>query len=216
MLSSLGISDAASVGTPEGFVSFAGLTYGTVVLAIFAVVAGLDVTANDEDEGILNVLLALPIPRWRVILERSLAFVLVIIGIAMVEFVGMFIGTLFIPDDITLDLSKLFLGCINLIPGSIALMAATIFFASIFSRKVIATGLATGFVLGSYVLNIIGEAMTKGSFGYQLGRLSVWKYFETQAVIHTGLNYTNIAGLLALAVVLVAVSTFAFERRDIG
>ncbi|MDQ7037137.1 MAG: ABC transporter permease subunit [Anaerolineae bacterium] len=179
MLNAYGLSDAAAIATPDGFVSFAALTYGTIALAIFAVVAGLSVTANDEDAGIMNVLLALPIPRWRIIVERTAAYALIMVAIAMLEFVGMFCGTFLIPDDITIDLSKLFLGSLNLIPGSLTLFAATIFFASIFSRKIIATGSATALVLGSYILNILAEVVTEDSFGYFLGRFSVWKYFGT-------------------------------------
>ena len=54
LLSSIGIEDAAIIATPEGFASFAGLTYGSIILAVFAVMAGLDVTANDEaDQALL-------------------------------------------------------------------------------------------------------------------------------------------------------------------
>ena len=219
MLNSLGLSDAAAIGTPEGFIAFAGLTYGTIVLAILAVVAGLDVTANDEDEGILNVLLSLPIPRWQVIVERAAAYALIIAAIAMLEFLAIFVGkTLVIPDEIamTVNMRSLFNGCLNLIPGALALMAVTIFFASIFSRKVISAGLSAGFVLGSYILNIIGESVEPGTIGDVLARFSVWRYFETQGVVHNGLNYTYMTGLLILALVLVGLSTFAFERRDVA
>jgi ABC-type transport system involved in multi-copper enzyme maturation permease subunit len=95
-------------------------------------------------------------------------------------------------------------------------MAATIFFASIFSRKVISAGLSATFVLGSYILNIIGEGVEPGTIGDVLARFSVWRYFETQGVVQNGFNYTYVTGLLVLAVVLVGLSTFAFERRDVA
>jgi ABC-2 type transport system permease protein len=183
-------------------------------LAFFAVMAGLDVTANDEDEGILDVLLALPIPRWQVIVERTLANAVIIVGIAMVEFLAMVIGTFITPLEI--DLGKLFLGCVNLIPAAWILMAFTIFVSSIFSRKLIVTGIAAAFVLGSYMLNIIGSAVTEGSFGSLLGKLSVWTYFDVQKVIQNGLNPVNISGLLLLSVVLIVASTYLFERRDVA
>jgi ABC-2 type transport system permease protein len=214
LLSSMGLEDAAAVATPEGFIAFAGLTYGTVVMAIFSVVAGLDVTANDEDEGILNVLLSLPISRWQVIVERALAYAVIIAAIALMEFAAMFVGTLLIPVEV--NMSPLFLGCVNLIPGGLALMTVTIFFASLFSNKVIATGISAAFVLTSYVLFVIGGSVREDTFGYYLSRLSVWTYFDGQTVVREGLNLVNVAGLLTLAIVLVAVSIWAFERRDIA
>jgi ABC-2 type transport system permease protein len=214
LLNSIGLDEAQAISTPEGFVAFAGLTYGTVVMAILSVVAGLDVTANDEDEGILNVLLSLPVPRWQIIVERALAYALIIVAIALVEFVAMFIGTLFIPVEV--NMQPLFLGCINLIPGALSLMAVTIFVASLISNKVIATAISAAFVLTSYVLFVIGGSVNENTFGYYLGRLSVWTYFDSQAVVREGLNPVNIAGLLTLAIVLLFVSTLAFERRDIA
>ena len=214
MISAMGLEDAAALATPEGFIGFIALTYGTVVMAIFSVVAGLDVTANDEDEGILNVLLSLPIPRWQVLLERAAAYAVIIIAIAMLEFLAIFLGTFMIPVEV--NLRPLFLGCVNLIPGALSLMAVTIFFASIISNKVIATGLSAAFVLTSYVLFVIGGAVKDNTFGYFLGRLSVWTYFDGQAVIREGLNPVNVGGLLALVAVLLVVSVWAFERRDIA
>jgi ABC-2 type transport system permease protein len=214
MLSSLGLDDIQSISTPEGFIAFAGLTYGTIVMAIFSVVAGLDVTANDEDEGILNMLLALPIPRWQIIVERALAYAVIIAAIALMEFAAMFIGTLIIPVEV--NMQPLFLGCMNLIPGALSLMAATIFFASIISNKAIATGVSAAFVLGSYILYVIGGAVREDTFGYYLGQLSVWTYFDSQTVVRDGLNLVNIGGLFALAIGLIVIATLAFERRDIA
>lgn len=214
MLNGMGLEDATALATPEGFVGFIALTYGTILMAIFSVVVGLDVTANDEDEGIMNVLLSLPIPRWQVLLERAAAYALIVIAIALLEFVAIFVGTFLIPVEV--NLRPLFLGCMNLIPGTLSLMAVTIFFASIISNKVIATGLSAAFVLTSYVLFVIGGAVRDNTFGYMLGRLSVWTYFDGQTVIREGLNPANIGGLLALVVVLMVASVWAFQRRDIA
>jgi putative exporter of polyketide antibiotics len=95
-------------------------------------------------------------------------------------------------------------------------MAATIFFASIISNKAIATGVSAVFVLGSYILYVIGGAVREDTFGYYLGQLSVWTYFDSQTVVRDGLNLVNIGGLFALAICLIVIATIAFERRDIA
>ena len=73
MLKMFGAADASSLGTPEGFLGFGFFTYTVLMLAVYAVVAGLGVTANEEDQGILDVVLSLPVPRWRIIVERLAA-----------------------------------------------------------------------------------------------------------------------------------------------
>jgi ABC-type transport system involved in multi-copper enzyme maturation permease subunit len=71
-------------------------------------------------------------------------------------------------------------------------------------------------VLTSYVLFVIGGSVKEDTFGYYLGRLSVWTYFDGQTVVREGLNPVNVGGLLALVLVLLVVSLWAFERRDIA
>ena len=64
LFSLMGVDDTAVVATPEGFISFGFFSYATLMLAVWAVMAGMSISANEEDEGILDVVLALPVPRW--------------------------------------------------------------------------------------------------------------------------------------------------------
>src|SRR5688572_15843703 len=45
MMQAIGVDDPAMMATPEGFIGFAFFTYGAILLSVFAVFAGLSLTA---------------------------------------------------------------------------------------------------------------------------------------------------------------------------
>ena len=216
MLDALGASDLAGNLTPEAFIGFAALLYGNIIMAVYAVMAGLSIIANEEDEGSINVLLSLPIPRWQVIVEKFLAFGLLIVCIPIIQYMGFVFGRMATPEIVVVNMNKLMMGVANEIPAGLSIMAATVFFSSIFSRKAISTGVSAGFVLVSYVMFVMGNMVQDDSPAKILGNLSIWTYFDSQMVMRDGLQIANVALLLGLAIVLLLISVFAFERRDIA
>ncbi|NOG48178.1 MAG: hypothetical protein HND48_01075 [Chloroflexi bacterium] len=52
LLQAFGLTDVRVLATPEGFVGLAYFTYAAIVMAIYAVSAGMSITANDEENGI--------------------------------------------------------------------------------------------------------------------------------------------------------------------
>lgn len=215
-LESLGVGEMVEGFSPEDFIAFAALLYGSIVMAIFAVMSGLNIIANGEDSGSINVLLALPIPRWQVIIEKYLAYSILIVGVALIQYIGFIVGRMFTPSEVVVDMNKLLMGVLNEIPAGLSIMAITVFFTSIFSRKAISTGVSAGFVLVSYVMFVMGNMVTDDSAGKIIGKLSIWTYFDSQTVMRDGLQAANVGLLLGLALVLLAISVVAFERRDVG
>ncbi|MGJ3240383.1 MAG: ABC transporter permease subunit [Anaerolineae bacterium] len=216
MLSAFGLSDAALLTSAEGFVAFAGFTYGGLALAVFGVLAGLNITANDEDSGMMNVILALPTPRWQVIVERFLAYSVQLLVIVALLLLGIVVGANVF--NVELDMMLMVLGSINLIPASLAIIGVTALIGGAFSNKTLVTSLAGGFVLVSYMLNIIAGAVNADDMPLAewLGRVSVFTYLDSEGVIlEESLNTGNVLILLVLAVVSVMIALYAFENRDI-
>lgn len=214
LVNALGLEEASQLAEPEGFLSFAAFMYGSIIMAVFAVMAGLNIIANDEDSGEMNVMLALPIPRWRIIVEKFLAYIIVIVGITLMLYLGIWIGSMITPVEI--NMGKMFTGSVNLIPAGISIMGITVFVTSLFANKMISTGIAAAFVMGSYVLNVAGEVVQEGTLGDTLSGFSIWHYFETQAVVFNGINPANVVLLVGIGIVGMFAATFFFERRDVA
>jgi ABC-2 type transport system permease protein len=217
ILKAFGVSSVEILTTAEGFLAFAGFTYGALILSVYGVLSGLAITANDEDEGSLNVLLAMPIHRWQIIVEKYLSYALMLLGIVLLMFGGIAAGSAIF--NVPLNLNMMLLGVLNLMPLSLTVMAVTCFVASLISRKYLVSGIAAAFVVASYFLNVLAgsldtEAMPAATL---LQKLSVFSYVDSEGlVLSGGLNMLNVGLLLGLSLVLVVISIFAFERRDIG
>lgn len=215
LLQMFGAEDAAMLATPEGFITYGFFGYTLLVLAVYAVIAGLGVTANEEDAGIMDVLLGLPVARWRVVLEKLAAYMLIMVAIIAVSFVGLFIGAQMSPVVRDVNVARLAEGAFNMIPSALLMIAATTFLAAVMRRKNTATAIVAAFIVASYFVDFLGSAAS-GSALSNLRFVSFFNYYDPQAVLVNGLSLVNVALLLAVTVLLVAGSVWAFQRRDVG
>jgi ABC-2 type transport system permease protein len=214
LLAALGITDTAQIATPEGFLAVGFFGYIMLIMAAYGVIAGLNVTANEEDRGILDVVLSLPISRWRVVIERFLAYTAIIIGILVLTAVLMTLAVQLNPT-MNFDTGKMLVGIFNLLPGSLTVLAFTTFIGTLARSRSLAAGIAAGFVALSYFIDFIGNAASSTTAS-ALRVLSFFSYYDGGHIMSTGLQWGNVLVLLAAALVLVVGGIWCFERRDIG
>lgn len=209
----VGASDVESLTTPEGFIGFGVFAYASLFLAVYAVTAGLSITANEENNGTLDVLLSLPVKRWQVIAEKFAANVLLTILVALMLFGGIFLGGFL--TEYTLDMGRMLEASLNIVPLQLLIMAATALFAALFSGRRIPMALAAVFVISSYFLDFLGSVASQ-SFLAEIKRLSIFNYYDGQAVVMDGLVIPNILLLLVLSVAAIAGAIVMFQRRDVA
>lgn len=215
MLRALGVEDAAFLGSPEGFIGYGFFGFMLLVLAIYVVLAGLNVTANDEDSGALDVLLSLPVARWRIVLETTLAYGVMSVGISLVAFAGLMTGNVLAPIGIEVGTRRLLEGVLNFIPGAIFFLAFTVFVGALVRRRSTAATIAGVFVVASYLIDSIARAANTPA-AESIRKFSVFAYYNGATVLKTGLIWHDVLLLLGMSVVLVAVAMFLFQRRDIA
>lgn len=213
LLQMFGAEDITALTTPEGFVAFGYYTYSLLVLMVYTVLAGMSITANEEDAGILDVLLSLPVPRWRVIVERFAAYTLITIGIVAVGFIGLFAGSQ--ATALEIDTGRLLVGSINLLPPVLLLIAFAACMATVARRRSLAVMVTTVFIVASYFIDFLGNAASH-ALTDTLSHFSFFTYFDSQGVMVNGLNPANVALLLIVTAGLLAAALWFFERRDIG
>jgi ABC-2 type transport system permease protein len=215
MLSIMGITDVKSFSTLEGFIGLKYFSFLLVITGVYGVGAGLEVTANDEDKGIMDIVLSLPLPRWRIIVEKMLAFSLIVVGISLMTFCGLMIGREVASSPVDIAPVSLLEGALNFIPGTIVIMAVTVIIGTIVRRKTVALALSSIFVAVSYVLNTVADvARTDASDAF--AQLSVFRHYAGATILSDGLSYDTITMLLLVAVGFVAGAVIFFRRRDVA
>lgn len=213
LLSAFGMGDARLLTTTEGWIVTVFATEAALILSIYAVMAGLNIAANEEQAGIMDIALSLPISRTQFIVEKSIASAL--ISLAIVLCCIFFPLTAIVMLNIEADTAKIAISILNIYPGLLLITAVTSLLATIMRRRTAAIGFAAAFVIGSYVLNILGEAVS-GTFAALLQNLSLFHYANGEAIVLGAFNPLTPIGMLGVVLGCFALSVIMFNRRDIG
>ncbi|MBL8164288.1 MAG: ABC transporter permease subunit [Anaerolineae bacterium] len=212
-LALLGVQDAATIATPEGFIAMGFFGYALLMLAAFAVMAGLNMTANEEDEGILDVVLAQPVPRWRIIMEKFAAYFTLTLGVVAVSLGGLLLGMS--GSSLGVDTGHLVQSTINMLPSLLLMIAFTMFVATVVRRRTTALALAVIFIVASFFVDFLGSSAS-GTAAEALRAFSFFAYYDEQTVILKGMDIGKVLILLAASGALLLGSLWFFERRDVG
>ncbi|MDE2748127.1 MAG: ABC transporter permease subunit [Chloroflexota bacterium] len=214
ILAMIGVGQELEIfATNEGFVAIGFFGKSALIFAVYPVVMGMRITANEEDSGTMDVLLSLPIERARVIVEKFLAYGVSCVGVVLLIYLGLHIGVLF--GGVELDVLRLAEVTFYLIPLMVFIMAATMLIAVLARRRVVALGIVTAFVIASYMLQTIGLA-AEGTVAEPLGVISFLTYYNAGDILAQGFIWPHIAGYVGLSVLLLLASLYRYERRDIG
>ncbi len=214
LIQAVGGGDAAFFSTPAGYLASNFYGVALVMFAVYGLVLGLKVTTAEEDRGIMDIVLSLPIPRWRVVGERLLAYALCATALVLLTFVVMWASLLTEPA-LQIGTGRLFEATINILPGTLAVLAFTTLAGTVLRRRSRAVALAVIFVVGSYFIDFLGAAAS-GTLADTLRVLSFYHYYDSTGVMLNGLEWGNVLLLLLVTAVCAVGSLWFFQRRDIG
>jgi ABC-2 type transport system permease protein len=189
--------------------------YGLLVpllVAVFAIAYGTQAVAGDEEAGTLDLLLAHPVGRTRLALQRfaALAAALVLVGallwLAMLAIAGPaeLEGVTAAELAATTTQLVLFGACLGAL--AFAVGAAT-------GRKTLALGASAGVAVLAYLANGVFPQVQ----GLEWTRdLSPWHWYLGGEPLKNGLQTSDALLLLAVTAVLVAAGTWVFNHRDVA
>jgi ABC-2 type transport system permease protein len=214
LVDTLGGGDAAFIATPAGMLNYGFFSWMVLLLAGWAVLAGLNVTANEEDRGILDMVLTTPVPRWRLVLEKLLAHTLVIMVSLAIGYVALAVSVgntaAFAAQ---LNASRLLECMFNMVPPILLVLAFTALLATLLRRKNTVSTICGVFVIASYFVDMLARSVPDAD---GLRALSFFKYYDPVNVMKNGLVWGNTLGLLAVTFLMIGGAVWAFRRRDIG
>ncbi|GAB4575532.1 MAG: hypothetical protein Kow0077_27450 [Anaerolineae bacterium] len=200
--------------SPEGFLGIEFFSWAPLVLAVFAVIFGGNIVGGEEERGTLDILLSTPIPRWRVIVEKYLAFIVMLVVI--LAFTGLaIVVAVEITPDLEMDMFKIAQAMLNIMPVMLLITSLTLFLTTVVRTRGQAGGLAAAFLVASYFINSFAD-MTDVAVLRVLQHFSFYKYYGAFTVLRDGIHWGNFALLTGVAVALFGLALFFFERRDLS
>ena len=213
LLQAFGASDVALFTTTDGWIVSIFVSEAAIFMSVFAVMAGLNITANDEQSGVMDVILSLPISRSAYLVERWIGYALIGLGIVLV--CALFtVGGIF-AMNIDAQTDVIFMSILNLYPSMLLVMTVTGLLATVLRRRSVAIGLSAAFVVLSYIFNVIGGSAS-GAIADLMENLSFFSYVHGEDFVLGTYDPANTAVILVAVLIGFALSVKMFVSRDIG
>ncbi len=207
----LALFGGGGMSSPEAFYQIE--TFGMmapIAIMVVSIAIGAGALAGEEERRTLGLLLANPVSRSRVIVEKTWTMLLFSVLVGIVTFLGVAAGV--VVGGLDMDLGNVAAACtlqtlVGLLFGAfaLALSAGT-------GRKKLAIWGAVGAALVLHVFNSltqVGDALKDWAW------ISPFHYYIGNDPLVNGMDWGNAAVLAALTAVFIGLSFVLFQRRDL-
>ncbi|WP_132057738.1 ABC transporter permease subunit [Halorussus amylolyticus] len=211
MRAAFGASGAFSITTIEGFLAVELYQFfWLLMLGIYLAYQAGGLIAGDVERDRMDVLLAAPVSRRRVVVEKFLSLVPGVLALNLVVGAVVYVTVAAIGESIAIaDLAMVHLLSI---PYLLACGGIGLLLSVAVSDSDIAKRGGLGAIFGLFLLDTVSQSADIG----WLGAMSPTRYYDPTGVLVGGeYDLAGAAILLAMTAALVAVSAWWFRRRDV-
>ena len=181
-----------------------------LLFAVFAIGWGGAAMAGDEERGTLDYLLALPVSRGAVVVQRFGAMAATVWALSVVLLAAVLLGSLLV--DLEVELVGVLAATIS--TGLLALLFGTVGLSTgcLAPGRGRAIAVAAGFATVSWMLDGLAQAVSSLE---PLRPISPYYQAFGQSPLADGPAFTGWASLVAATAVLVGVGVVGLRRRDV-
>lgn len=202
-------------GTFEDWIASTVINIVPIILAIYALIDATGTLAGQEDDGKLELIVALPIPRWQIVTVKAVAHGLALFAILLIVSITTTIVFVSIQNQITTTLSAIDVlwGLLYAWPLVMAFGMISLFLGTFCPSRRIAALIATVVVVVSYFgANLSSQVSSLEP----LEPLFLYKYLDATANLwESGPEPSNVLILLSIALAAFLLAIFFFQRRDL-
>jgi len=180
-----------------------------LLLIIAAVATGAGAIAGEEDRGTMELLLANPVSRRRIVTEKALAMAAETAVLGAVLWVALSLGVAIIGMEISVwRVGAAVVAAVLLALGFGAIALLT---GAVVGRRGAAVGITAALAVAAYLVNSLAGIVDALE---PLRPLTPFFHYEDPDPLRHGLAPAHLAVLLAIAVVAAGAAAIAFDRRD--
>lgn len=179
-----------------------------LILPFFLIMAFSGAIAGAEDRGALDILLGNPVPRRNVVLAHWIAVTIVLFGIVTVFGAVAWTVAQIMELEFTIDAAMR--GVLNLIPICLAFGTLALALSARMRNSGAVIGIVFSLIFLMYLIEVLANLVPTLDW---LGRLSVFHYYGR--AMTEGFPWVSALGLAGVAVGLLMLAIWLFERRDI-
>jgi ABC-2 type transport system permease protein len=205
------LGEAASIATPEGFLTTEFFSWVPLLLITLAIIGGSAALAGEEGAGTLDLLLAQPIRRRRVVLEKAAGLTIAVALAAAASLVGFLIGALWV--DIGVGFGRFAQAVVNMIPLALLFLALSLWASAALPSRGAAAMPVAGFAVISFVLQLVAQSVPSL---HVIQKASPFYWAESSRILLHGFDWVRAGLMLAIAALILLLAIRSFERRDIA
>ncbi|MCE7929436.1 MAG: ABC transporter permease subunit [Dehalococcoidia bacterium] len=205
------LGEAGTFASPEGFLSAEFFSWIPLLLITVAIIGGTGALAGEEAAGTLDLLLAQPITRRRLLLEKTAGLSLALLVAALFSIPGFALGKLAV--DFEIGYVRLVAAVLNMMPVTLLYLALALWGSAALPGRGPAAIVCIGAVVAAYFLNTVGAVVDVLEVPR---KLSPFYWADGSHVLVHGFDPLRAGGLLAVAAAMLALAVVSFEKRDIA
>lgn len=212
MYRALGLSDMA---TFSGYFTSVILNYLTVLLGIYAIAVGTAALGGEDDSGVLELWVTLPLSRWRLVLAKALGLgliTLVILVIVAVATIGAF-AAIQTQVETSVTIGEIFLLTLNTWPLTMAFAMLGLFLGAYLPTRRSAIVLSAVILVASFFGNNMAPLVEPLEPLQPL--FPFYHYHASVTAIIGGKLAGNVLVLLGIVVALLLLAILAFQHRNV-
>lgn len=200
------------IGTAPGYLdSTIYSMLAPALLLVFAIGSGARILAGQEEDGTLELELALPIDRRRVLLERFVALAVQVLLLAVVVLVV--VASMVLTLDMEVAIGGIAAATLGLFLLALAMGTVSLGAGAATGRRTVAVAAGAGLAVASFMADVLAPLVEDGGW---LERVSPFAWYLGGDPLLRGIDKAGFGGLLAITVVALAVALPVFARRDLG
>ena len=204
-----------SFGTFEDWMASTVINIVPILVAIYAVLDATGTLAGEEDSGKLELVVALPIPRWQIVTVKAIAHGVALFLILLLVAISTTIVFLAIESDVETSLTAwdVFWGLLYTWPIVMAFGMISLFLGTFAPSRRIAALIATVVVVVSYFgTNLASQVSALET----IKPFFLFNYLDATATLwETGPQASDVLILLGVGLVAFLLAVVFFQRRDI-
>jgi ABC-2 type transport system permease protein len=182
-----------------------------LLLLVAAIGTGAGTIAGEEERGTLELLLANPVSRTKVVLEKTVALVLEVAGLGVVLWLALWVGALATDMDISAD--HLAAATLSAVLLALAYGAIAILLGAATGRRALAIGVAAAAAVAAYLVNGLAPLVHALEVPQ---KLSPFYHYAAGDPLRHGVSLSHLAVLVAITAVATAFTPWLFARRDLA
>jgi ABC-2 type transport system permease protein len=182
-----------------------------LLLLVAAIGTGAGTIAGEEERGTLELLLANPVSRTKVVLEKTIALVAEIAGLGLVLWLALWVGALLANMDISAG--HLAAATLSAVLLALAYGAIAVLLGAATGKRTAAIGLTAAAAVAAYLVNGLAPLVDALDV---VQKLSPFYHYAVGDPLRQGVSFVHMAVLVAIAAVATALAPWFFSRRDVA